>query len=167
MSLSRNIVFFILGVLAGLATAFSPLAFVWSGRQLIDSAIAVGFAAALNLWIPIVFTGAVAKGSPGPPLRLFPKLHHAEPIIAALGAVLGFLVVAGIAVADARILDPVKVLILVANAYMLFAVAGLIFIAERSRSHLNPGLCVRCGYDVTGLGRCPECGSPSPRRRTR
>ncbi len=27
------------------------------------------------------------------------------------------------------------------------------------------GRCTRCGYDVIGLDRCPECGDPAPSRR--
>lgn len=30
----------------------------------------------------------------------------------------------------------------------------------KRRRRLRGGLCVRCGYDITGLTACPECGTP-------
>jgi hypothetical protein len=33
--------------------------------------------------------------------------------------------------------------------------------AAWNRPHRVPGVCRRCGYDLTGLARCPECGTPA------
>lgn len=51
-----------------------------------------------------------------------------------------------------------------AVAAVLFALAVLPWCMKRVRRRLwpPPGVCARCGYDLTGnvSGRCPECGTP-------
>lgn len=34
--------------------------------------------------------------------------------------------------------------------------------AKRRRDRIERGVCVACGYDLAGLGTCPECGAVTP-----
>jgi len=34
------------------------------------------------------------------------------------------------------------------------------FVVMKRRRRIKRGLCAQCGYDLTGVATCPECGSP-------
>jgi len=46
---------------------------------------------------------------------------------------------------------------------LLLLAAGGLAAAWLARARVRPGLCGRCGYNLTGnvSGRCPECGTPT------
>ncbi len=46
-------------------------------------------------------------------------------------------------------------------AAILFAPCTALSELKRRR-RVRRGLCIRCAYDLAGLNKCPECGTPSP-----
>lgn len=54
------------------------------------------------------------------------------------------------------------------GGFLLNCIAGFPFLHRRKLKHLRErGLCVRCGYNLTGntTGTCPECGAAVGRRQ--
>ncbi|MDB4872428.1 MAG: hypothetical protein JWL97_3432 [Gemmatimonadales bacterium] len=105
-----------------------------------------------------------------------------RPILRILGMVLGFVVLVVVGMWryswDLNSSHPVSshvmpFLALLGMVLVVLIVAGVvtfIHIADRRRRALfqhrkSMGLCVHCGYDLTGTeGKCPECGKWTVRR---
>jgi hypothetical protein len=84
-------------------------------------------------------------------LMLAITIMEEDPLLTKIEAAAGGLVAAGVA----------AVLLVICCAFFRLAVVLLL---DRLRAFHGPGMCQKCGYNLTGniSGRCPECGTTIP-----
>ncbi len=56
--------------------------------------------------------------------------------------------------------DPIIAIVTIPFFVTLLILIRLVM--PRRAEAIPPGICTECGYDTTGLVRCPECGTPCP-----
>lgn len=108
------------------------------------------------------FLSLASLGAPVIALRRHGWRGGRSAIFAPLGAFLSFgLVMAGIEYTGHHFPKNVDRLMLLAILGVFGVVVHVVSWRAAFRRAIPGGHCKRCGYDVKGLGKCPECGTAS------